>query len=420
MKRVVTAAGAFAVGVAGMHGANDTGLTPRETSKWWLSSASLRSFYDDNSLNAPNEFAKGSFGFQFRPGIAANLPLQRTLVQASYDFTMNFFEARPENKVDQEHEFDGRLNHKFSKRYELDLAELFSYADSPEVLDRSGSPSGSFRGLDASRYLNRFSATFSARLRPAIGAAVGYRNTRLDYVQSGFASYSALLDQLEHQFHFDAQWFASQYTILFGGYQIGFTEYTSKDSLGRSPLPPFLPVFPDEKNARSHYFYVGTKRELSRQLEGVARVGAQLTDYYKQGQSSWSPYVDIVTTYTYLPQSFVRMGINVVRYPTDTGLGPDGSVALDQLTSGVYVTVNHQLTSLITGSLTTRFQHSVFNGGFNDGDADDDLTVDMSLDYKIRENLYANVAYIWNTLSSSRASIEFSRNRVFLGIRATY
>jgi len=419
MKRVVTAAGAFALGIAGLHGANDYGLTSQEASKWWLLSGALRSFYDDNSVNAPDELKEGSFGLQLRSGVAANLPLQRTLVRASYDFTLDFFEARPQNKADQEHEVDLRLNHKFSERYELDLVENFSYADAPEVLDRGGG-GASIRGVDSSRYLNSFSVDFGARHLPAIGTLIGYRSRSLDYVQSGDGSYSALLDNIEHQFHFDLRWFASLYTILFSGYQIGFTDYTSEDNLGRSSLPPFLPVFANEKNSRSHFVYIGAKRELSRQLDGFARVGVQYTDYYKQGLSSWSPNVDLTTTYSYLPDSNVRLGINMARYPTDTGVGLDGSVALDQFTSGVFVSVHHQLTSLISGTLTTRYQHSIFNGGFNDGDKDDDFTVDLNLDYKIRENLYGNMAYIWNNLSSTRDSVAFSRNRIFLGIRATY
>jgi len=70
-----------------------------------------------------------------------------------------------------------------------------------------------------------------------------------------------------------------------------------------------------------------------------------------------------------------------------------------------------------------RYQHSIFNGGADDGNSDDYFTMAMSAEYKIREHLFANVSYVWSKLVSGRNSSEFfdfSRNQVYLGVRATY
>ena len=61
MKSVMASTAAVAFGAAGLQGANVTGLTPQEASKWWNVSASLRGFYDDNNLYAPRD-AIPSFG----------------------------------------------------------------------------------------------------------------------------------------------------------------------------------------------------------------------------------------------------------------------------------------------------------------------------------------------------------------------
>ena len=74
MKKVVASAGAFAVGMAGLQGANVTGLTTQEQSKWWVVSGSLRGFYDDNSLNSPDALAEPSPGFEIHPGVSLNFP----------------------------------------------------------------------------------------------------------------------------------------------------------------------------------------------------------------------------------------------------------------------------------------------------------------------------------------------------------
>ena len=76
MKRVVASAGIFAVGMAGLRGANVTGLTPQEQGKWWIVSGSLRGFYDDNSLNAPDAQALATLleEMSARAGSSAHAP----------------------------------------------------------------------------------------------------------------------------------------------------------------------------------------------------------------------------------------------------------------------------------------------------------------------------------------------------------
>src|SRR5688572_18292217 len=96
MKRVVAAFGVCAVGVTSLQGQNVTGLSSKEAKKSWNVSASLRGFYDDNSLNQTKENAEPSFGTEFSPEFSVNLPLERTLFTASYKFTLNYYEARPD------------------------------------------------------------------------------------------------------------------------------------------------------------------------------------------------------------------------------------------------------------------------------------------------------------------------------------
>ena len=418
MKRAVVAAGAFALGAVGLYGANVSGLTPQEMSKWWIVSGSLRSFYDDNMFNSPSGSEQSSFGTEFHPGVSINLPLTRTLISASYDWTMNFYEARVANKVDQTHLFDGRLNHKFSERYELDVTDRFAISDEPIVF--SGGAQNVFRRGDASNTRNDLAVDFSALMRPTFGLLGGYKSSLQDYQSD---SYSAYLDKISHSFHLDARWFSSESTLLFTGYQIEFTEYTYGKSLFRdingdgSPL-----VYADIKNNRSHYLYFGARREVSRQLDVSSKVGLQYTDYYNAGESSLSPYVDINATYTYLPGSTLQLGANVQRYPADVS-AVSSDVTLDQLTASAFTAVSHRITPRITGNLDLRYQHSIFNGGADGGKSDDYFTVSLSADYKIREHLFANVAYVRSQLVSGRnfsEFIDFSRSQMYLGVRATY
>ena len=419
MKRAVVAAGAFALGAVGLNGANVSGLTHQEASKWWIVSGSLRSFYDDNMFNSFSGSEQSSFGLQFQPGVSINLPLTRTLISASYDWTMDFYEARVASKIDQTHLFDGRVNHNFSERYFLDLTDRFAISDQP-IIPPDGAETN-FGREDASNTRNDFAVDFSALMRPAFGLLGGYKSSLQDYESD---SYSASYDLVSHAVHLDARWFQSESTMLFSGYEIKFTDYTFPTPLitGRDVQGFPYSIFADIRNKNTHFLYFGAKQKVSRQLDAFYKVGVEFADYYNYGESKWSPNADINATYTYLPGCTLQLGANVQSYPSDVAVDPD-DLTLDQLTARAFVAVSHRITSRITGNADLSYQHSIFNGGDFDGQSDGYYTVNLSADYKIREHLFANVAYVRSQLISGRDFSEFlnfSRNQIYLGVRATY
>src|SRR6185436_16639658 len=121
MKKFIASAGLAAVGATGLQAAYAPGLSPMETSKPWSIAASVRGFYDDNYNTSPKPLRQDSYGFEISPSAAINLPLEQTYIGAAYVYTMRYFEARPNNKLDHSHELTLKLNHKFSERYKLDF-----------------------------------------------------------------------------------------------------------------------------------------------------------------------------------------------------------------------------------------------------------------------------------------------------------
>jgi hypothetical protein len=437
MKRVVASAGIFAVGMAGVRGANVAGLTTQEQSKWWVVSGSLRGFYDDNSLNSPDALAEPSTGFEIHPGVSLNFPMERTLFSVSYDLTLNYYLDRPSSKLDQSHIFDTRLNHRFTERYDVNVENSFVYSDEPAVLAAGGGAVDTVvRRGDASGLRNRALIDFSGRMTPTLGGIVGYKNNFRDYKQTNkdigtVGSYSALFDSVENLFHVDVQWFKSETTVYFTGYQFGLFNYTSSDPIGvgydpglpgstHPPGTPTMLIYPDSKNNHSHYLYLGTRREFSEKLTGGASVGAQYTDYYNANDSALSPYLDLKVNYIYLPGSSVQAGLSVARVPADVGIGSDGELTLDSLAGTFYGSINHRITSRLNGTLYLSYQRTTYNGGIYDGDSSDYLTIDSRVDFKLRENLFLDLGYVWYLYTSSIPGVDFTRNRVYLGIRATY
>jgi hypothetical protein len=434
--------------MAGLRGQNVTGLTAQEQAKRWMVSASLRSFYDDNSLNQVDELAEESLGFEFHPGVSVNLPMERTLLRGSYDFALNYYASRPDSKVDQDHILDLLLSHSFSERSELLVREYFIYSDAPEVLDKGGGTSPQRRG-DASGFRNNASIDFSTRLTPVVGAQVGYKAFLRDYNQTGINSYSALLDQVEHSFHADAQMYASQSLVLFAGYQFSFVEHTSDDSLGSVLFVRDLPgrpgnfaaatftFTPDRRDSHSHYVYLGARREFSRRLNVNAKAGARLTQYAPQPKAELatdlgpivfrferpttvSPYADVSANYTYRPGSTMRLSVAVDRSATDAAVGASEELTLDTLNTVASLSFDHRFSYRFSGALSLSYLHSIYNGGSFDSLTADYFTMDSRISYKLREYVFLDLGYTWNSYSSNREGLDFTRNRVYLGIRATY
>src|SRR6185295_14035194 len=124
--------------------------------------------------------------------------------------------------------------------------------------------------------------------------------------------------------------------------------------------------------------------------------------------------------YTYLPGSSAQIGFSVARIPADVGIGPDGQLTLDSLATVFYATVDHRFTYRFGGKVNLNYQRTTYNGGFYDGDNTDYFTIDSRVDFKLRENLFLDLGYVWYIYASTIPSSDFTRNRVYLGVRATY
>jgi hypothetical protein len=151
-------------------------------------------------------------------------------------------------------------------------------------------------------------------------------------------------------------------------------------------------------------------------------VGAQFIDWTnaEPGQRSdgVNPYADANLTYSYSDGSTVQLGVRHGRNATDL------QGVLDQQFTMVYGSINHQITARLRGSFIGQFQNAEFVGVTenqgNDGDAENYLSLGVTLNFKINAYLSAEAAYYFDRLSSDVVFREYDRNRVFVGVRATY
>jgi hypothetical protein len=442
MKQILAAIGLAAVGATALHGQTlqspNAELTPQEKTKFWSISAALRGFYDDNYTAIPKNLGPlRSWGVEVSPSLSLNWQPVDTLLGASYVYDYKWYENQHQN--DQTHQFNGKFVHNFTPRYRLELNDSFVSSSEPTVIDTTVITSPIKRTTE-DNIRNRANILFAAELTPILGTEIGYQNTYYDYKQnlsdlspafdvgSGELvlpgpSRSALLDRMEHLITLDLRWKMLPETTGILGYQFEFRDFTSNESLNPTPLttPSSIAFIPaDTRNSDSHFLFVGVDQSIGPDLRASLRVGGQYLDYYNFHTSKLSPYADASLTYTYLPGSYLQVGLKHEHAATDI-IGNPLDPVLDQEATTAYVAVTHKITARLVASAMGQYQNSQFNGGGAGIDNQDEnfFLGNVNLAYRFNQFLLAETGYEFNRLDSN-FNRDYTRNRAYLGLRGTY
>jgi len=272
---------------------------------------------------------------------------------------------------------------------------------------------------------NRVMADFYGEMTELLGFGLGYANTFYDYEQNGVGSRSAILDRDEHLAHLDLRWRATPELVALVGYQFGYNDYSGQQSMywADAPFNTIGGLTSKVRNNYSHYGYLGVDYKWTSKLTAAVRVGVQYTDYTDAppGTSNeTNPYADVSLTYLYLPESSVQFGLRHARLATDVVSPTATSVTVDQEATTVYAMVNHKITSRLTGNLIGQYQMGTFNDGAANNKEDDIYMFGAYLDFSLNKNWGLEAGYNYDRLESDLGFRSYSRNRVFIGVRATY
>ncbi|MDB6125374.1 MAG: hypothetical protein JWQ71_4367 [Pedosphaera sp.] len=435
MKNMIASAGIITLGAVGVQTA-DAQFLAAGAEKPWSVSGTLRGFYDDNYNTQPDGPSRvDSFGFEIRPAATLNLSLPQTTLSLSYVYDMKYYDDRPRNKADHSHDFEVFVNHNFSPRYSLDFTDSFVIAQEPEVLDRTLSTPLRSNG---NNIRNNGVFNFHAEMTELLGFVFGYSNSFFDYEENAGnlplgnpgPSRSALLDRIEHLVTLNSRWHVRPETTGILGYQFGAVDYISNESIGSTPpifVPPATiipgrPIAASTRNNYSHYLYIGVDHNFRRDLIASAKVGGQYTDYYNDptGKTSLNPYADLSLSYSYMDGGTLVVGFRHSRNPTDVATPSANEVTQDQESSALYGTIVQKITPKLTGTLTGQFQYSTFNGGAANNQSDTIYLLGVNLAYQFTHYLSAELGYNYDKLDSAIGARTFDRNRVYLGVTASY
>lgn len=430
MNKVIASAGLLALGAVGVQ--NVQAQWTAGSDKSWSVSATLRGFYDDNYNTVPSGTNRvGSYGFEVRPSLKWNVDLGPTTINLSYVYAMKYYDARPNNKIDQDHDFEIFFNHNFNNRYSIDFSDSFVIDQEPEIIDPTlASPTRA----NGNNIRNTASINFHAELTPLLGMVLGYGNTFYSYDENAsnainLPSLSALLDRIEHRVTLDSRWHIWEETTAIFGYQFGAVDYTSSESVGvlPFPFPPPFAVPSSSRNNYSHSIYVGAEHNFSPDFTVSGRAGVEYLDYYNatpgSPRNTLSPWGNFSLNYAYMDGGAVSLGFNHSHNQTDQGANAAGVTPQDQESSSLFGTITQRLTPIspdLTATLTGQYQNSTFNGGTPNNQSDNIYLFGLNLSYQFTHYISGEVGYNYDLLSSQLAGRGYYRNRVYVGVTASY
>ena len=444
MKKFFVSVGLAVAGTASLQAAYAPDMA--DTSKMWSISGTLRGFYDDNYATV-NSNVRGSYGFEVSPQIEMNVPLQQTEIGARYIYGLYYYQDRHEldqDSIDQTHQFDLWLDHAFTERWQIRVQDSLVMAQEPGLLTPPGQAVPVPTRTEGNNIANAATVRLNTDWTRLFSTVFTYQNNFYNYQQSGGhvtgapgsesitnASLAGLLNRDENSASLDFEWHTTTTTTLLIGYRYDQVNYWGDEPIAVfnfftfPPLTGHSTVFhSDSRDNRSHIGYVGFQSTLLPNLNVGANVGVQYTDDYNDPQSttSFGPYAVASLTYTYLPGCYAQIGVTHMRNATDQiGLNSStGSIAQDQESTLVYGSINHKITPKLLATLIANYQNSTYHGGAFNNVADNLYGLGVNLNYAFTRHFSAEVGYNYDDYHSDLPGLSYSRNRVYLGVTATY
>jgi hypothetical protein len=461
MKRLITCAGLAAVGATSLQAQFLGDSAPQ---KPWSVSAKLRGFYDDNYLTAASQKnqlgqeKRGSWGAQLTPSVSYNNQWDVTSVGARFEYGATYFEDRPRGAVDSSYMGTLSAGHSFGERLKVDVSDSFVAAQEPFLIEPDPVFTA-FRRTKGDNIRNTGSFTATGSITQKLGAQLRYINTIKDYSESGGGSRSALLDSTEQTAALDLRYNLSPSAVAVVGYQFGRLKMTGGDFVfnpqflfdqftainGAAPTPAqqanLTASIPksNNRNSRSQSLYAGVDYNFTAKIAGKLRGGAQYTEYTDPSPGvtkpdNWVPYAEAELGAQYGTGSSARIGVRHSRNQTDVALLLPSIVVknqtptLDQESTTLYGSVNQKIGPKLTAIVRAQWQNSKFNGGQADNQYDNYYGGDAQLVYQLPKiwkfmDLFAEAGYSFDRVDSDLvelgASRSFTRNRIYLGLRAT-
>jgi hypothetical protein len=349
--------------------------------------------------------------------------MRQTELGMRYIYGVSYYQKRDQlgqDPFDQTHQFDLWLDHAFTERWQARVQNSFVMGQEPELLTPNGAGSATLQRISGNNIVNTAKITLTTDWTRLFSTVFGYQNTFYDYQNSGGTaaspSLAGILNRDENLISLDFQWHVQPTTTAFVGYQYGQVIYT-----GNEPIAPGF--MSSARDNRSHYGYVGVQHDFLENLSGTARVGVQYTQDYNDpsATTTLAPYESASLVYTYASGSYAQIGVTHSQNATvTTQLNANGQLTQDEESTVVYGSINHRLTSKLTASGVVNYQNSSYHDGLYNGQNDNYYTLGLNLNYSFTHNFSMEAGYNFDDSVSVVPGQSYTRDRVYLGVTASY
>ena len=448
--------GAVALGIVSMQSAFAQAEAKVENEKslpWLSASLAVRGFYDDNIMAAPNKEINGdktkmdSFGFQIAPSVGLKYENDSTLASLRYEYGYTYFGSHRNKKADQSHLVDALFSHNFNDNVNIKVSDSFAVAQEPGTLSDFGGQAFMTRA-EGDNMRNFGEVLLGVKYYENLGFELGYRNGYWDFSNDDYAFF---LNRIEHTPHLDLYYDIDDINRVFLGVQYNYSDYTSnqKRVLWGSMGAPLYDLTGNLATYGSNLYnreggaaYAGYRLTLAQGLDWTTKVGAQYTSWENAGEyndrlyfygdgtpaslglkkDDTTPFAETILSWMYMENSIAQLGVR-----HDVGASQWGAMSSEATT--VYANVNHEFTPRLTAGLNGVYQHADYGrspGSYvGNGMRDDYFSVGPCASYRITSldcpvGTFVDLSYSYDNLRSSIENRGYERNRVFLGVRATY
>jgi hypothetical protein len=163
----------------------------------------------------------------------------------------------------------------------------------------------------------------------------------------------------------------------------------------------------------SHYILAGVDKAWSERTTGTFRAGAEI--YKSQRTDKTAPYFEAALHHATSEKTFIS---------TFASVGFDGS-ELGNYDSRYSYRIGSQITHNVSKKLSlnggVNYAYSTFNGSGSSPDVSEhELSATAGIGYKIWDNVSIDANYSYTFLTSDDKQRDYDRNRVSLGLNATF
>ncbi len=425
MKKLIYAAGVLSLG-----GAQVAVQAAEGEPKNWSLGLSAQGFYDDNINTAPNKI--GSWGSLITPSANYSQSWDQTSAELSASYGAYYFadtKGTLSSSWSQTANVNVGVEHTFNPRLTLDVNDNFAiFQNASQVL------LGQTGRINGNNVNNIANVSLTAELSNRFSLVAGYENDLFRYQSD---QYAAFLDRVENYGKLDLRYLVTPKSVAVVGTKSGTISYDRNLGLNNPSTPPNALSNPSSglKNNDSYFVYGGFDHSFAPSLLGSLRGGAQIQDFYNYNTgyygalpsgsnlaSQVNPYVDVNLKYGFTAGSSAVIGVIHRANPSDVGGNVVNGVftpTLQQVSTALYTSVNHAITSKLSASLMGTFQSSQYVGGYS-GYTEDWWSVGATASYQVVRNLAVTVSYYYDLLNSQIVWRQYDRNRVFFGLSASY